>query len=90
MDICKKDVYSFPISNKISVIYGPLYSFPYKVELKHESWKNVKPLIDSNIKFSLERSLCYSKKEYILYTKTSIKIWYVKGKGNIKNNKGIY
>ena len=53
MDIYRKDVYSYLYSNKIPVIYGPLDSFPYKVELKHESWKNVKPLIDSNIKFSI-------------------------------------
>jgi len=26
--------------------------FSYKVELKHESWKNVKLLIDLNMKFS--------------------------------------
>jgi imidazolonepropionase-like amidohydrolase len=27
--------------------------FPYKVELKHESWRNVKSLIDSMAKFAL-------------------------------------
>jgi hypothetical protein len=26
------------------IIYGPLDCFPYKVELKHESWRNVKSL----------------------------------------------
>jgi imidazolonepropionase-like amidohydrolase len=53
MDIYRKDVFSFLNSNNIPVIYGPLDSFPYKVDLKHESWKNVKPIIDSKAKFSL-------------------------------------
>lgn len=53
MDIYRKDVFSFLNSNNIPIIYGPLDCFPYKVELKHESWKNVKPLIDSRAKFSL-------------------------------------
>jgi imidazolonepropionase-like amidohydrolase len=53
MDIYRRDVFSFLNSNNIPIIYGPLDSFPYKVELKHESWKNVKPLIDSKAKFSL-------------------------------------
>ena len=25
----------------LSLVYGPLDSHPYKVELKHESWRNV-------------------------------------------------
>ncbi len=53
MDIYRRDVFSFLNSNNIPIIYGPLDSFPYKVDLKHESWKNVKPLIDSKAKFSL-------------------------------------
>ena len=53
MDIYRKDIFSFLNSNNIPIIYGPLDCFPYKVELKHESWKNVKPLIDSKAKFSL-------------------------------------
>ena len=35
------------------VVYGPVDSFPYKVELKNESWKNIKHLIDINPKFGL-------------------------------------
>lgn len=53
MDIYRMNVFSFLNSYNIPIIYGPLDSFPYKVELKHESWKNVKPLIDSKAKFSL-------------------------------------
>ena len=39
--------------NKIPIIYGPLDSFPYKVELKHESWRNIEKLLRSNSKFAL-------------------------------------
>ena len=39
MDIYRKDIFSFLNSNNIPIIYGPLDCFPYKVELKHESWK---------------------------------------------------
>jgi imidazolonepropionase-like amidohydrolase len=35
----------------IPIVYGPMDSFPYKVELKHESWKNVEKLLDSKAKF---------------------------------------
>ncbi len=53
MDIYHKQVFSELSLNNIPIIYGPLDCFPYKVELKHESWKNVKPLIDSGAKFAL-------------------------------------
>ena len=53
MDIYHKEVFSFLNLSNIPIVYGPLDCFPYKVELKHESWKNVKPLIDSGVKFSL-------------------------------------
>jgi imidazolonepropionase-like amidohydrolase len=39
--------------NRIPIIYGPLDSFPYKVELKHESWRNIEKLLRSNSKFAL-------------------------------------
>jgi Imidazolonepropionase and related amidohydrolases len=35
------------------VIYGPIDSFAYKVELKHESWKNVEQLVKIAPKFGL-------------------------------------
>jgi imidazolonepropionase-like amidohydrolase len=37
----------------IPVVYGPLDSLAYKVELKHEDWKNIKYLIDSGVEFGL-------------------------------------
>lgn len=53
MDMYREEIFDHLHSNNIPVIYGPLDCFPYKVELKHESWKNVKPLIKSKVKFAL-------------------------------------
>ncbi|HBC85899.1 MAG TPA: imidazolonepropionase [Lentisphaeria bacterium] len=38
---------------KIPVIYGPMDCFAYKVELKHQDWRNIKFLVDSGVKFGL-------------------------------------
>jgi imidazolonepropionase-like amidohydrolase len=38
---------------RIPVTYGPIDAFAYKVELKHENWRNVKCLIDSGVQFGL-------------------------------------
>ena len=37
---------------KIPVVYGPIDAFAYKVELKHESWKHTRHLIDSGVECS--------------------------------------
>ena len=37
----------------MSLVYGPMDSHPYKVELKHESWRNVELLQNSGIRFAL-------------------------------------
>ncbi len=37
----------------VPVIYGPLDAFAYKVELKHEDWRNARLLIESGVEFGL-------------------------------------
>ena len=37
----------------IPVTYGPLDGFAYKVELKHENWRNIRHLVDSKVRFGL-------------------------------------
>jgi imidazolonepropionase-like amidohydrolase len=37
----------------IPVVYGPIDSFAYKVELKHEDWRNVRYLLESGVEFGL-------------------------------------
>jgi imidazolonepropionase-like amidohydrolase len=37
----------------IPVTYGPLDGFAYKVELKHENWRNIRHLLNSKVQFGL-------------------------------------
>jgi len=37
----------------IPVIYGPLDGFAYKVELKHDNWRNTKLLVESGVEYGL-------------------------------------
>lgn len=37
----------------IPVVYGPLDTLAYKVELKHEHWSNIRYLLDSGVQFGL-------------------------------------
>jgi imidazolonepropionase-like amidohydrolase len=37
----------------IPLVYGPLDAFPYKTELKHESWRNVRYLVEAEPLFAL-------------------------------------
>ncbi len=37
----------------IPIVYGPIDSFAYKTELKHDTYKNVKVLMESGAKFTL-------------------------------------
>lgn len=52
------DVHSPAIWQKVAtagldVIYGPLDAFAYKVELKHENWRNARFLMQSGVRFGL-------------------------------------
>ena len=41
VDVQREEVFEALKNAEIPIVYGPMDSFPYKVELKHESWKNV-------------------------------------------------
>jgi imidazolonepropionase-like amidohydrolase len=53
LDVHRQEVFGALRDASIPVIYGPMDAFPYKVELKHESWRNVDVLLKSAAKFSL-------------------------------------
>ncbi len=53
MDVHQSGVYEQLKARDIPVIYGPMDSLAYKVELKHEDWRNVKYLLDSGVEFGL-------------------------------------
>jgi imidazolonepropionase-like amidohydrolase len=52
-DVYRKQVFAALKSASIPIVYGPMDAFPYKVELKHESWRNVGKLLESGAKFSI-------------------------------------
>jgi len=52
-DVHSEAIYAELRDRHIPVIYGPLDNLPSKVELKHESWRNIEPLIASGVKFGL-------------------------------------
>ena len=37
----------------VPVVFGPLDAFAYKVELRHENWRNVRHLLQSGVEFGL-------------------------------------
>ena len=53
MDVHQPEIFQELRKRKISVTYGPIDSFAYKVELKHENWRNIKHLLESGAHFGL-------------------------------------
>jgi imidazolonepropionase-like amidohydrolase len=53
MDVDQPAIFHELKKRNIPVTYGPLDAFPYKVELKHENWRNVRYLLASNVQFGL-------------------------------------
>ncbi len=52
-DVHTEAIYAELRDRNIPVIYGPLDNLPSKIELKHEHWRNIEPLIASGVKFGL-------------------------------------
>ncbi len=52
-NVHKPEIYQELKRRKIPVVYGPIDSFAYKVELKHENWRNLRHLIKSKVEFGL-------------------------------------
>ena len=52
-DVHQPEIFAILKQRNISVAYGPLDSFAYKVELRHENWRNIRYLLDSEVAFGL-------------------------------------
>jgi len=52
-DIHEENTYRELAKRDVPVVYGPMDSFAYKVELKHENWRNVRHLLASGVRFGL-------------------------------------
>ena len=53
MDFHSNEIFQEIKKRNLSLVYGPLDSHPYKVELKHESWRNVEFVQNSGVRFAL-------------------------------------
>ena len=53
MDVHQPEIFRELKRRKIPVVYGPIDSFAYKVELKHEDWRNIRHLLASGVEFGL-------------------------------------
>jgi len=52
-DVHRPEMFRELKRRKIPVVYGPIDSFAYKVELKNENWRNVCYLLESGVEFGL-------------------------------------
>ncbi len=52
-DVHRPEIFQELKKRGIAVVYGPIDSFAYKVELKHEDWRNVRHLLESGVEFGL-------------------------------------
>jgi imidazolonepropionase-like amidohydrolase len=53
MDVHQPEIFQELRQRKIPVVYGPVDSFSYKVELKHEDWRNIRHLLAAQVEFGL-------------------------------------
>jgi imidazolonepropionase-like amidohydrolase len=53
MDVDQPDIFRELKRRRIPVTYGPLDAFPYKVELRHKNWRNIRHLLSSKVSFGL-------------------------------------
>jgi imidazolonepropionase-like amidohydrolase len=53
MDVGQIEIFRELKRRRIAVTYGPVDAFPYKVELRHKSWRNIRFLLDSKVTFGL-------------------------------------
>jgi imidazolonepropionase-like amidohydrolase len=75
VDVHREEIFTALKASSVPIIYGPMDSFPYKVELKHESWRNVEKLLNSGAKFSimsdhpviLQRNVFYSLRHLLRF-----------------------
>jgi len=53
MDVHQPEIFRELKQRRIPVIYGPVDAFAYKVELKHENWRNIRLLLESGVRHGL-------------------------------------
>lgn len=75
MDIYRTETFKFLKDQGVDLIYGPMDSHPYKVELKHETWRNAEKVMESGINFGLmsdhpvilQRNMFYTLRHFMRF-----------------------
>ena len=52
-DVHSADVFRVLKEQNVPIVYGPVDSFPYKTELKHETWRNIRHIVEVEPLFAL-------------------------------------
>jgi len=52
-DVHQPEIFKELKRRRIPVVYGPIDGFAYKVELKHDNWRNVRLLVESGVEYGL-------------------------------------
>lgn len=52
-DVHRPEIFRALARRNIPVVYGPVDSFAYKVELRNENWRNIRLLVESGVEFGL-------------------------------------
>jgi imidazolonepropionase-like amidohydrolase len=68
MDVHSPRIFRELKKKNVPVIYGPLDSFPYKVELRHYSWRNIRHLLESQVTYGLMSDHPITQASHLLLT----------------------
>jgi imidazolonepropionase-like amidohydrolase len=52
-DVHEPEIFAELKKRRIPVLYGPIESLAYKVELKHDTWRNIRHLMESGVEYGL-------------------------------------
>jgi len=52
-DVHEPEIFAELKKRRIPVLYGPIESLAYKVELKHDTWRNIRHLVESGVEYGL-------------------------------------
>jgi imidazolonepropionase-like amidohydrolase len=66
-DVHEPEIFAELKKRRIPVVYGPIDSHAYKVELKHSDWRNLHCLLESGVEFGLMTDHCVMLQQQLLH-----------------------
>ena len=77
LDVHHEEIFAALKAVSIPIIYGPMDTLPYKVELKNECWRNIEKLLRSGAKFSMMSDHPVILQRNMFYTLTFTSFWFI-------------